>query len=137
MGKDCNSTPRCLERNDTAVLAPDPTARLQRAHFEPGDEVIRQGDEGETAYVIESGRLEVLKDGSKPGNSAKATVLVKSPCSAKSGEPPRWWGGGPPRRGQNCTEQDFRLFLPLSGSRPDTLKRAQLDHLCMRTLKGP
>jgi CRP-like cAMP-binding protein len=59
--------PRCLERNDIAVLAPDPTARLQRAHFEPGDEVIRQGDEGETAYVIESGRLEVLKDGSKLG----------------------------------------------------------------------
>jgi hypothetical protein len=43
------------------VLAPDPTERLQRAHFEPGDEVIRQGDEGE------SGRLEVLKDGSKLG----------------------------------------------------------------------
>ena len=37
--------PRCLERNDTAVLAPDPTERLQWAHFEPGDEVIRQGDE--------------------------------------------------------------------------------------------
>lgn len=52
-------------RNDIAVLAPDPTERLQRAHFEPGDEVIRQGDEGETAYVIESGRLEVLKDGNK------------------------------------------------------------------------
>jgi NADH dehydrogenase FAD-containing subunit/uncharacterized membrane protein YphA (DoxX/SURF4 family) len=54
-------------RNDIAVLAPDPTERLQRAHFEPGDEVIRQGDEGETAYVIESGRLEVLKDGNKLG----------------------------------------------------------------------
>ena len=52
-------------RNDIAVLAPDPTERLQRAHFEPGDEVIHQGDEGETAYVIESGRLEVLKDGNK------------------------------------------------------------------------
>jgi hypothetical protein len=34
-------------RNDIAVLAPDPTERLQRAHFEPGDEVIRQGDEGQ------------------------------------------------------------------------------------------
>src|SRR5439155_10187369 len=40
-------------RHDIAVLAPDPTERLQRAHFEPGDEVIRQGDEGETAYIIE------------------------------------------------------------------------------------
>jgi hypothetical protein len=40
-------------------------------------------------------------------------------------------------RGQPCTEQDFRLFLLLSGSRPDALKRAQLDHLCTHTLKGP
>ena len=39
-------------------------------------------------------------------------------------------------RGQPCTEQDFRLFLLLSGSRPDALKRAQLDHLCTHTLKG-
>ena len=54
-------------RNDIAVLAPDPTERLQRAHFEPGDEVIRQGDEGETAYVITSGRVEVLQDGKKLG----------------------------------------------------------------------
>jgi NADH dehydrogenase FAD-containing subunit/uncharacterized membrane protein YphA (DoxX/SURF4 family) len=52
-------------RNDIAVLAPDPTERLRRAHFEPGDEVIHQGDEGETGYVIESGRVEVLKDGIK------------------------------------------------------------------------
>jgi len=54
-------------RSDIAVLAPDPTERLQRAHFEPGDEVIRQGDEGETAYVITSGRVEVLQDGNKLG----------------------------------------------------------------------
>jgi hypothetical protein len=32
---------------------------------------------------------------------------------------------------------NFRLFLLLSGSRPDALKRAQLDHLCTHTLKGP
>jgi hypothetical protein len=54
-------------RSDIAVLAPDPTERLQRAHFEPGDEVIRQGDEGETAYVIMSGRVEVVQDGNKLG----------------------------------------------------------------------
>ena len=29
------------------------------------------------------------------------------------------------------------VFLLLSGSRPDALKRAQLDHLCTHTLKGP
>ncbi len=40
-------------------------------------------------------------------------------------------------RGQPCTEQDFRLVLLLSGRRPDALKRAQLDHLCTHTLKGP
>jgi hypothetical protein len=34
------------------------------------------------------------------------------------------------------TEQDFRLFLLLSGNRPAALKRAQLDHLCTHTLKG-
>jgi hypothetical protein len=32
---------------------------------------------------------------------------------------------------------NFRLFLLLSGSRPNALKRAQLDHLCTHTLKGP
>ena len=30
-----------------------------------------------------------------------------------------------------------RLFLLLSGSRPDAVKRAQLDHLGTHTLKGP
>ena len=32
---------------------------------------------------------------------------------------------------------NFRLVLLLSGSRLDALKRAQLDHLCTHTLKGP
>jgi CRP-like cAMP-binding protein len=50
---------------DIAVLAPDRDERLQRKHFEAGDEVITQGDVGETAYIVESGRLDVLKDGNK------------------------------------------------------------------------
>ncbi len=52
-------------RNDIAVLAPDQTEHLQRKHFETGDTVISQGDTGDTAYIIESGRLEVLTDGKK------------------------------------------------------------------------
>jgi NADH dehydrogenase FAD-containing subunit/uncharacterized membrane protein YphA (DoxX/SURF4 family) len=54
-------------RADIAVLAPDATERLQRLHFEAGDEVIRQGNTGDTAYVIQSGQLEVLRDGRKIG----------------------------------------------------------------------
>ncbi|MCU0735253.1 MAG: cyclic nucleotide-binding domain-containing protein, partial [Methylotetracoccus sp.] len=54
-------------RADIAVLAPDATERLQRLHFEPGDEVIRQGEEGETAYVVESGQLEVVRNGRRLG----------------------------------------------------------------------
>jgi len=59
-----------------------PDERLQRAHFEPGDEVIRQGDEGETAYVITSGRVEVLQDGKKLGELGDGDSFVKSPSSA-------------------------------------------------------
>jgi NADH dehydrogenase FAD-containing subunit/uncharacterized membrane protein YphA (DoxX/SURF4 family) len=50
-------------RNDIAVLAPDQTERLRAKHFEAGDEIIRQGDAGDAAYIVESGRLEVLRDG--------------------------------------------------------------------------
>ena len=50
-------------RADIAVLAPDATAKLQRLHFEAGDEVIRQGDEGDCAYIVQSGQLQALKDG--------------------------------------------------------------------------
>lgn len=54
-------------RADIAVLAPDATSRLQRLHLEAGDEVIRQGEAGDTAYIIQSGRVEVLKNGRKVG----------------------------------------------------------------------
>ena len=60
----------CLDvpfRADIAVLTPDATERLQRLHFEPGDEVIRQDERGDTAYIVQSGRLEVLKNGKKVG----------------------------------------------------------------------
>jgi len=83
-------------RNDIAVLALDQTERLQRKRFEPGDEVISQGDAADTAYIVESGRLEVLKDGEKvdevaegdcfgemallSGAKRTATIRCLTPC---------------------------------------------------------
>ncbi len=54
-------------RADIAVLAPDATQKLQKIHMEAGDEVIREGEDGDSAYIIQSGRLEVLKGGKKVG----------------------------------------------------------------------
>lgn len=54
-------------RSDIAVLAHAPQARLQKVRFSKGDEIFRQGDEAEMAYVVESGRLEIIKDGLKVG----------------------------------------------------------------------
>ena len=54
-------------RADIAVLAPDATSKLQKLHFEAGDVVMRQGDQGETAYIIQSGRVEILKGNKKVG----------------------------------------------------------------------
>ena len=48
-------------RNDIVVLAPQRTHKLGRAHYEPGDEVVRQGEPGECAYVILDGEVEVLR----------------------------------------------------------------------------
>ncbi len=52
-------------RNDIAVLAQAPSAHLQRSHFKAGDEIFRQGDAGEMAYVVDSGCLKVIQDGRK------------------------------------------------------------------------
>jgi len=54
-------------RADIAVLAPEISSRLQALHFEAGDEVIRQGDVADTAYVVRSGELEVLRNGKPVG----------------------------------------------------------------------
>jgi NADH dehydrogenase FAD-containing subunit len=54
-------------RADIAVLAPDVTSKLQKLHLETGDEIIRQGEEGETAYIIQTGRVEIIKNGKKVG----------------------------------------------------------------------
>ena len=54
-------------RADIAVLAPEISSRLQTLHFEAGDEVIRQGDVADTAYVVRTGELEVLRGGKPVG----------------------------------------------------------------------
>ncbi|NJD07175.1 MAG: cyclic nucleotide-binding domain-containing protein [Methylococcaceae bacterium] len=54
-------------RSDIAALAPASQPRLQKLRFEPGEDVFRQGDEAEMAYVVESGRLEIIKDDRKVG----------------------------------------------------------------------
>ena len=48
-------------RNDIVVLAPHRTHKLGRAHYEPGDEVVRKGEPGECAYVILDGEVEVVR----------------------------------------------------------------------------
>jgi len=58
-------------RNDIAVLAPDRTERLHRKHFEAGQEVISEGDMGETAYIVDVGRLAVLRGGTQVAELAE------------------------------------------------------------------
>lgn len=59
-------------RSDIVVLAPQQTKKLGRAHFEPGDVVVRQGDQGDCAYLIRGGELEVLQqDGDRQQQVAK------------------------------------------------------------------
>jgi NADH dehydrogenase FAD-containing subunit/uncharacterized membrane protein YphA (DoxX/SURF4 family) len=51
-------------RNDIVVLAPQRTPKLGRAHYERGDEVVRQGERGDCAYIILDGEVEVLRQSS-------------------------------------------------------------------------
>jgi len=52
-------------RYDIAALEPDQSERLYRRHFSAGDEVISEGEMGDTAYVVDSGRLAVFRGGEK------------------------------------------------------------------------
>ncbi len=62
-------------RADIAVLAPEMSSRLQVLHFEAGDEIIRQGEVGDTAYVLRSGQLEVLRNGKRVGELAPGDLF--------------------------------------------------------------
>jgi NADH dehydrogenase FAD-containing subunit/uncharacterized membrane protein YphA (DoxX/SURF4 family) len=48
-------------RHDIVVLAPQRTQKLGRAHYEPGDDVVRQGDKGDCAYLLLDGEVEVCR----------------------------------------------------------------------------
>ncbi|MEX2650462.1 MAG: FAD-dependent oxidoreductase [Alphaproteobacteria bacterium] len=47
-------------RNDIAVLAPQRTSKITAAHFEAGDEIIREGEAGNCAYVLRAGIVEIV-----------------------------------------------------------------------------
>lgn len=54
-------------RADIAVLTRDATERLQELHFETGNEDIRQGEAGDTAYLNQSSQRELFRNGPKVG----------------------------------------------------------------------
>lgn len=50
--------------------------RVGRAHFEPGDEIIQQGEIGDLFYVIADGEVEVIREGGD-GSESVITRLVE------------------------------------------------------------
>lgn len=65
-------------RSDITMLTPKPTAKLGRAHYEIGDEVIRQGEEGHCAYILVSGTVEVCKKTN--GQEKRVATLGEGEC---------------------------------------------------------
>jgi hypothetical protein len=67
-------------------------------------------------------------------------VALRGYCGDRTAGPVSAWGAIPFYNciaGSVTISASFYFCLLLSGSRPDALKRAQLDHLCAHTLKGP
>ena len=62
-------------RNDIAVLTPDRTERLSQAYLHPGDELMRQGEPGATAYLIQSGTVSVFRNQIKIDQRGPGDVL--------------------------------------------------------------
>ena len=48
---------------DITQLPLDRAERVGRAHYEPGDEIIQQGDFGDRFYVIADGEVDVIREG--------------------------------------------------------------------------
>jgi NADH dehydrogenase FAD-containing subunit/uncharacterized membrane protein YphA (DoxX/SURF4 family) len=62
-------------RNDIAVLTPDRTERLSQAYFHAGDVLIKEGDTGDTAYIVQSGNLAVYVDGNRVGERSRGDII--------------------------------------------------------------
>ena len=50
---------------DLAHPKADPTDRISRAHYEPGDYIIMEGDPGTNFFVIDDGEVEVVRGGNE------------------------------------------------------------------------
>jgi NADH dehydrogenase len=59
---------------DIANMKAEQPLAVQREHFEPGQDIIRQGDVGQRLYLIWDGQVDVLKDGPS-GSEHVATLL--------------------------------------------------------------
>jgi NADH dehydrogenase FAD-containing subunit/class 3 adenylate cyclase/uncharacterized membrane protein YphA (DoxX/SURF4 family) len=122
-------------RSDIAVLAPSPVARLQKVRFEKGEEIFHQGDEAEMAYVVESGRLEVVKDERKVGelgsgdyfgeiaqaylNRRSETVRCISPCELTV-----------------LSQDDFKVLTKGTGLMTKALQHLSKSHPASATPEG-
>lgn len=86
-----------LFARDIVEISVNPTQRLARAHFEPGQYVVRQGDPADKFYVIEKGKAGVYLDGQPepvallgPGDHFGERALLKNErraASVKAEEP--------------------------------------------------
>jgi len=65
-------------RNDIVVLAPQRTHKLNRANYEAGDEIVKEGDKGDCAYLLMAGEVEVLKQVN--GEVKTVATLRKGDC---------------------------------------------------------
>ena len=109
--------------------------------FEPGQDIVREGEVGQSLYLIRSGEVEVFKRSEHRGPPEQLATLgpgerlAKSPSSAARDEPPRF-ARKPVRaapcdeRGRPCAEQ----FEPGVGATPVCFACRKLglsvDHLC-------
>jgi NADH dehydrogenase len=55
----------------------DPTERISRAHYEPGDYIIMEGDPGTNFFVISNGEVEVVRGGN--GGESPDILAVLGP----------------------------------------------------------
>jgi NADH dehydrogenase len=66
-----------LFARDLVNLKTDPTERVSRAYFRPGDHVFRQGDPALNFYLVEKGVLEVVR--TQAGTAEEELVAILGP----------------------------------------------------------